>query len=119
MGINEYTEDIAGTLYYFPPEILKKERITQKGDIWSLGVVLYFILLKTFPFGNDIRNEYTPMFDVINNIFYKNVYLTVSENINNKECLIKNIINFCLDRDVNQRADIFLVSNLMKNNYKL
>ena len=59
------------------------------------------------------------MFDVINNIFYKNVYLTVSENINNKECLIKNIINFCLDRDVNQRADIFLVSNLMKNNYKL
>lgn len=119
IGNNEFIEDVAGTLYYFPPEILKKERITQKGDIWSLGVVFYFILLKTFPFGNDIRNEYTPMFDVINNIFYKNVYLIVSENISNKECIIKNVINFCLNRDVNQRADIFLVSSLMKNKTKL
>jgi MAP/microtubule affinity-regulating kinase len=40
-----------GTPYYMPPEIIqKREYIGTSCDIWSFGVLLYFILCGKYPF---------------------------------------------------------------------
>ncbi len=55
-------ESFCGTLPYLAPEMLNKQKyIGPEVDIWSLGVVLYYILTKHFPFGgkdiNSIKYE--------------------------------------------------------------
>ena len=40
----------AGTGYYMAPEIMDRNFYTNKVDIWSLGVCLYRMLFKDFPF---------------------------------------------------------------------
>ncbi len=37
----EQAGPIAGTLRYMPPELLRNESVDARGDLWSLGVVLY------------------------------------------------------------------------------
>jgi serine/threonine protein kinase/Tfp pilus assembly protein PilF len=37
----EHDAPIAGTLRYMPPEALRNEGVDARGDLWSLGVVLY------------------------------------------------------------------------------
>eukprot|EP00703_Trepomonas_sp_PC1_P001008 JAP95598.1 Kinase [Trepomonas sp. PC1] len=43
-----YCED--GTLNFMAPEVMKGERITFACDIWSLGVVWYYILFDKLPY---------------------------------------------------------------------
>lgn len=48
----------AGTMIYSPPEVVSKSDLSSnpKIDIWSLGIILYVLLTKHFPFVGD--NEY-------------------------------------------------------------
>lgn len=51
-------ESFCGTLPYTAPEILNKQQyIGPEVDVWSLGIVLYFILTKHFPFGRKDINS--------------------------------------------------------------
>jgi serine/threonine protein kinase len=43
---------VAGTLLYMAPEMLKDGSITTAVDIWSIGVLLFFILAGQYPFKN-------------------------------------------------------------------
>ena len=49
---------------YLPPEILKENnrfQITQKTDLWSIGVIIYYLFFREFPFkvqnSKDVLNE--------------------------------------------------------------
>ena len=44
-----------GTLFYVAPEILVKQPYDKKIDIWSLGVLVYYIISGNYPF-NDSSN---------------------------------------------------------------
>ena len=49
------------------PEVLKdeKELINSKSDIWSLGIIIYYLLFKEYPYnGND---EYKILQDINSN----------------------------------------------------
>ncbi len=46
---NEYENIVIGTLYYMAPEVLNK-KYTNKCDMWSLGVILYYLFTKRLPF---------------------------------------------------------------------
>src|SRR4030066_1691062 len=59
-GLAEYflsTSDyeIKGTAYYIAPELLKKESHNHSVDFYSLGIILYQLIYKRFPF--DAKNE--------------------------------------------------------------
>jgi serine/threonine protein kinase len=51
----------AGTLYYTPPEVINETDLKSdpKIDIWALGVILYKILVKRFPFKSEKSNKET------------------------------------------------------------
>ncbi|SAL99729.1 hypothetical protein [Absidia glauca] len=56
IAINTNTEsswtDHHGTKAYFAPEMLNDNKITNKVDCWSLGLIMYQLLTRQFPFGN-------------------------------------------------------------------
>lgn len=65
-----------GSPLYIAPEIIKSRPYDEKVDIWSFGVMVFYMLTKHWPFGNDaltkeevygeIKND-TPEFDLIKN----------------------------------------------------
>ena len=60
-GENPYPDQIRGTISYLSPEQIKpKEKITEKTDIYSLGVVLYELCTKKLPYNGEIHPNLTP-----------------------------------------------------------
>ena len=47
---------VVGSLYYVAPEVLNKN-YNEKCDLWSCGVIMYFILSKRFPFTGTFNDE--------------------------------------------------------------
>lgn len=80
--INTCSKNIVGTPYYTSPDILKRKYDNiEQSDIYSLGVVFYYLKHMKFPYlGKDIKE--------LNSNILKNNILSESDNI-----LIDNVIN--------------------------
>ena len=46
-----------GTPVYMAPQILSDKPYTTKSDIWSLGITLFYMLFKTLPWNDEIKNN--------------------------------------------------------------
>ena len=46
-----------GTLKYMAPEILQGEKYGRECDLWSLGILIYTLFFKEFPFDGDNDND--------------------------------------------------------------
>ncbi|PIK43637.1 putative ribosomal protein S6 kinase beta-1 [Apostichopus japonicus] len=55
---NQRTSTICGTLQYMAPEILLEEDYTHAIDWWSLGVIMYTLLVGRYPI-DGAKNHYT------------------------------------------------------------
>lgn len=59
-----------GTSYFMAPEILMKKVHDYKVDLWSMGVILFFMLFREYPFKNssklldEITLKTIPIFEV-------------------------------------------------------
>ena len=85
----------AGTLKYLPPEAFKgNERNSIKIDMWALGVILYILNFKVFPF--DGKNSS----DIKKNIVFEPV--KYPKNIKIRKSLL-NLINKLLEKDIDAR----------------
>ena len=96
-----------GTLLTMAPEVLKdeKELINSKSDIWSLGIIIYYLLFKEYPFnGND---EYKILQDIYSNKKLKKC--------NNEE--LNDLLNNMLKINVNERIswDDYFNHSFFKN----
>ena len=49
---NEFVEfsGISGTLPYLAPELFEKKSISEKQDVWALGITIYKLLTDSFPY---------------------------------------------------------------------
>ena len=85
---NQKLNNAVGTPYFIAPEILKGE-YDERCDIWSIGVILYYMLSGEFPFYAEHNYEIFQKIETENPNFWK---LNVSENAIDfmKNCLIKN-----------------------------
>ena len=86
-----------GTFSYASPEILNKTPYNFKTDIWSLGVIFYFIIVGIHPFGENEKD----LKEIHHNILtakYK-----IPDNVDNK---MKNLIQKCLNIEARKRPKI-------------
>ena len=72
------------------PEVLKKEIISSKSDIWSLGIIIYYLYFKEYPYNG---REYNIITQIEENKKLKST--------NNQE--LDDLINKMLNPNINER----------------
>ena len=106
MNDNKPLKAQCGSLHYVAPEILKNQEYGPEVDIWSTGVLLYFMATGYMPFDvlhdnmNDYRKEVFELFTKILNapVVFPN-HLNISENL-------KDLILRMLEKDPEQRITL-------------
>lgn len=107
----EKIADGFGTVAYVAPEVLTRKPYNKQIDIWSMGVILYFLISGgKLPFSDENNDE--------EKIAKKIVLMDPTfpeESFNNKKSLIK-FINDCLNKDPEKRISIdqFIKSDWIK-----
>ena len=99
MSKNEKANESFGTLFYAAPEILLRIPYGNKVDIWSLGVLLFYVLTGRFPF-QDINEKGLGHKIVLENNIFNN------EEWNNRSIYVRDLIKKCLKKDPKDRIDI-------------
>ncbi len=86
----------AGTLKYVPPELLDKETFnnSNKIDMWALGIILYLLYFKCFPFDGKTVSE------IKKKIYYEPVFYPKNAKIRKS---LMNLIEKLLEKDYNSR----------------
>ncbi|OAF70487.1 Serine/threonine-protein kinase 33 [Intoshia linei] len=79
IGVENMLSDFCGTPYYMPPEILNGKAYSEKCDIWSLGIILYTLLVGTHPFrGSETEKLYQDICNVdIKKLIQSTKYLSI------------------------------------------
>ena len=71
---------------YTAPEVLLGENYNEKSDLWNLGVIIYILNFKEYPFKGDNEN------DILNQIYQAEINIKRTENPN-LDNLIKQLLN--------------------------
>ena len=100
-----------GSLTYVAPEILKKEPYNKEIDIWSLGIILYYMFVGHFPFEGN-KEEI-----IAKNIIFQDLVFEFEEWENRSKKVI-NLIEKSLEKKPYKRINIddFLKHPWIKNN---
>ena len=109
----KYISDIAGTINYLSPELLKGQ-MTKELDEWACGVLMYYLLSGKFPFDGKTEEE------IFNNIETQKLNLDIPELKNiSDDC--KDLITKLLERNVTERisANKALEHNFFKTGIKM
>jgi serine/threonine protein kinase len=95
-----YLNDCCGTKYFTAPEVMKNN-YNIKADIWSFGVIVYFLIYNKFPFMTDSSNidDYILLFPTTSHKFKFDV---------------NELISGCLKFDTRSRYSIRNVSDILK-----
>lgn len=123
---NEKLNNTVGTAYFIAPETIKGE-YDEKCDMWSIGVILYYILSGKFPFTGNSNFEIFEKIQKSEPVF-KNLFKDISQNAIDfiKKCLVKNpserlSAKECLSHPWLEpifkhiHSDVFLKDNLILN----
>ena len=118
IGYYESTNETYGTLFYISPEIIHKKNYNYKEDVWSFGVICYFLLNQKMPFielNDDFFNySNTRKVNIVTkNIEERDVSLNENDYVGVKEKMLVKVINMCLIKNIEKRAWISDIVNLL------
>lgn len=103
----EMTSVGAGTYWYLPPEVFDVQpRISNKVDVWSIGVIYFQMLFGKRPFGEGMSQERVLQDRVILNA--NKVDFPTGIKVSDEA---KDFIRDCLTRDQQQRPDVLRICN--------
>jgi len=115
LGNSEMANEGYGTLAYLSPEVILKHPYNDKVDIWSLGILIYFILSGELPFmpKNHRRDDMAKLI--------VKQSLTFSEKLSKYSEDALNLIASCLEKKAENRINIEEVVKhpWFQNNLKL
>ena len=83
-----------GTVLTMAPEVLEGDSESEKSDLWSLGIIIYYMLFKKYPFVGNTEVQ---------------IYNNITSNINNLQLgsdnLLASLISSLLCKDKNKRLN--------------
>jgi hypothetical protein len=101
LGPQEKVVDGYGTLSFVAPEVLIRQPYNKQIDIWSMGVILFYMLSGLLPFDDEDDNE---------EIIAKRVVFMELEfpdkAFKTKSAEVKDLISKCLIKDPNKRIKV-------------
>lgn len=109
IGPQEKLEDGFGTLTFVAPEVLLRTPYNKQIDIWSIGVILFYMLSGTLPFDDSTDNE-----EVIAQKIVFDELQFPSKIWKQKSKEVKEFISLCLDKNPDNRIQI---DKLMEHNW--
>ena len=92
---NIMSEEVKGNPLYMAPEILKGENYNEKCDLWSLGILLYVLCFKEYPYKGKTSAE---ILENIKNLGKNNLKKT-------KDSKLEDLIKKLLEEDPNKRLN--------------
>lgn len=101
----------AGTPHFMAPEVLKQIPHNYKSDLWSIGVILYFMMFRKYPFNNrnnllkEIQKSTVPKFDVVKQLGSDSFKFKISNEI-------KDLFELIFVFDYEQRMSFSYLYNL-------
>ena len=98
----ETTNEGFGTLTYVSPEIINRQPYNKSVDIWSLGILTYFVVSGSLPFYDAYSDYKKTLAKKIVNDKLK----FPDEKWKSKSKEVKNLIELCLEKDMNKRITI-------------
>ena len=105
IGNSETTNEGYGTIAFIAPEILQRYPYNYKVDIWSLGVIMFYLVSGELPFVPNLKK----VDEIILNICKKDPYF--SKKFNNINSDLINLIKRCLEKKPEKRITIEEVIN--------
>jgi hypothetical protein len=109
LGPLEKVVDGYGTLSFVAPEVLIRQPYNKQIDIWSIGVILYYMLSGLLPFDDEEDNEEV--------IAKKTVFTELEfpdKNFKSRSEEVKDLITKCLIKDPNTR---YTVENFLSHGW--
>ena len=103
------TKETYGSLIFCSPEILLSIPYNVKVDVWSLGIMAYYLEYTYFPFGikGNERDQETSNKIIMNELKFPK---KIDSNNDQREfaagVVLLNVIKICLTKDINQRPFI-------------
>jgi Ca2+-binding EF-hand superfamily protein len=95
VSFNDRTSEGYGSLCYLAPEILLKQGYDHKVDVWSLGVILYYLLCGYLPF-DDSKDEIVKIARRIVNLDLSNIF---NDKTRHFSTAFKNLLIKCFERN--------------------
>ena len=90
--LNGYAKTMIGTPFYMAPEIIAGKNYSFASDYFSVGVCLYYIYYKKYPFGMGMSDVYL----IYQDILKKPVSF---QGLNNQNNLLNDLIKHLLDKE--------------------
>lgn len=104
--IKNYTDTIVGTSYFMAPEVIEGKGYSFSVDYWSIGICLYLMIYKKFPF--EMKNNTLELYKLILNLNIQSKLLGSNKSFKDSITISMNDVNrllsVLLEREYSKRV---------------